>query len=56
LRLNDQWEYPTEETSISLIDYLADEFRKDQGIDLEKGSMASAVEEAAEKAKIELPT
>src|SRR5438093_12943223 len=38
-----------------LIDYLADEFRKDQGIDLRKDRMAlQRLKEAAEKAKIEL--
>jgi len=38
-----------------IIDYLADEFRKDQGIDLRKDRMAlQRLKEAAEKAKIEL--
>src|SRR5213594_1315539 len=38
-----------------LMDYLADEFRKDQGIDLRKDRMAlQRLKEAAEKAKIEL--
>ncbi len=38
-----------------LIDYLADEFRKDQGIDLRNDKMAlQRLKEAAEKAKIEL--
>src|SRR5262249_32297259 len=38
-----------------LIDYLADEFRKDQGIDLRSDRMAlQRLKEAAEKAKIEL--
>ncbi len=38
-----------------LMDYLADEFRKDQGIDLRKDKMAlQRLKEAAEKAKIEL--
>jgi molecular chaperone DnaK len=38
-----------------VIDYLADEFRKDQGIDLRKDKMAlQRLKEAAEKAKIEL--
>jgi molecular chaperone DnaK len=38
-----------------LIDYLADEFRKDQGIDLRKDRMAlQRLKEAAEKAKCEL--
>jgi len=40
-----------------IIDYLADEFRKDQGIDLRKDRMAlQRLKEAAEKAKIELST
>ena len=38
-----------------VIDYLADEFRKDQGIDLRKDRLAlQRLKEAAEKAKIEL--
>ena len=38
-----------------LIDFLADEFKKDQGIDLRKDKMAlQRLKEAAEKAKIEL--
>src|SRR5437667_3653542 len=38
-----------------IIDWLADEFRKDQGIDLRKDRMAlQRLKEAAEKAKIEL--
>jgi molecular chaperone DnaK len=38
-----------------LIDWIADEFRKDQGIDLSKDKMAlQRLKEAAEKAKIEL--
>jgi molecular chaperone DnaK len=38
-----------------LVDYLADEFRKDQGIDLRKDALAlQRLKEAAEKAKIEL--
>jgi molecular chaperone DnaK len=38
-----------------IIDYLADEFKKEQGIDLRKDSMAlQRLKEAAEKAKIEL--
>ncbi len=38
-----------------LIDYLADEFKKDEGIDLRKDPMAlQRLKEAAEKAKIEL--
>src|SRR5215475_7536439 len=40
-----------------VIDYLADEFRKDQGIDLRKDTMArQRLKEAAEKAKCELST
>jgi molecular chaperone DnaK len=38
-----------------IMDYLADEFKKDQGIDLRKDKMAlQRLKEAAEKAKIEL--
>src|SRR5205814_3618223 len=40
-----------------VIDYLADEFRKDQGIDLRTDRMAlQRLKEAAEKAKMELST
>ncbi len=40
-----------------IIDYLADEFRKDQGIDLRKDRMAlQRLKEASEKAKCELST
>ena len=40
-----------------LIDWLADEFKKDEGIDLRKDPMAlQRLKEAAEKAKIELST
>ena len=40
-----------------LVDYLADEFKKDQGIDLRKDKLAlQRLKEAAEKAKIELST
>jgi molecular chaperone DnaK len=40
-----------------VISYLADEFKKDQGIDLRKDKMAlQRLKEAAEKAKIELST
>src|ERR1700720_1905139 len=40
-----------------IIDYLADEFRKDQGIDLRKDRMAlQRLKEAGEKAKCELST
>ena len=42
---------------LRLIDYLADEFKKDQGIDLRKDKMAlQRLKEAAEKAKMELST
>ena len=38
-----------------IIDYFADEFKKDQGVDLRKDRMAlQRLKEAAEKAKIEL--
>lgn len=41
----------------ALIDYIADEFRKDTGIDLKKDPTAGQrIKEAAEKAKIELST
>ena len=44
-----------EDFDLILIDYLADEFKKDQGIDLRKDKMAlQRLKEAAEKAKIEL--
>src|SRR2546429_9946249 len=40
-----------------VMDYLADEFKKDQGIDLRKDRMAlQRLKEAAEKAKCELST
>jgi molecular chaperone DnaK len=40
---------------LRIIDWMADEFRKDQGIDLRKDKMAlQRLKEAAEKAKIEL--
>src|SRR5207237_8746561 len=40
-----------------IIDWLADEFKKDQGIDLRQDRMAlQRLKEAAEKAKIELST
>jgi molecular chaperone DnaK len=40
-----------------LIDYIADEFKKDQGIDLRSDNMAlQRIKEAAEKAKMELST
>ena len=39
----------------TIIDWLADEFKKDEGIDLRKDPMAlQRLKEAAEKAKIEL--
>jgi molecular chaperone DnaK len=41
----------------TIIDWLVDEFKKDQGIDLKKDKMAlQRLKEAAEKAKIELST
>jgi molecular chaperone DnaK len=44
-----------EDFDLILIDYLADEFKKDQGIDLRNDKMAlQRLKEAAEKAKIEL--
>ena len=44
-----------EDFDLKLIDYLADEFKKDQGIDLRGDKMAlQRLKEAAEKAKIEL--
>lgn len=44
-----------EDFDLRLIDYLADEFKKDQGIDLRKDAMAlQRLKEAAEKAKMEL--
>lgn len=46
-----------EDFDLWLIDYLADEFKKDQGIDLRNDKMAlQRLKEAAEKAKIELST
>ncbi|MFH2219102.1 MAG: molecular chaperone DnaK [Pseudomonadota bacterium] len=46
-----------EDFDLRLIDYLADEFRKDQGIDIRKDKMAlQRLKEAAEKAKMELST
>jgi molecular chaperone DnaK len=46
-----------EDFDLRIIDYLADEFRKDQGIDLRKDRMAlQRLKEAAEKAKMELST
>ena len=44
-----------EDFDLRLIDYLADEFKKDQGVDLKNDPMAiQRLKEAAEKAKIEL--
>ncbi len=44
-----------EDFDARVIDYLADEFKKDQGIDLRKDKLAlQRLKEAAEKAKIEL--
>ncbi|HHN68305.1 MAG TPA: molecular chaperone DnaK, partial [Thermopetrobacter sp.] len=44
-----------EDFDMVLVDYLADEFKKEQGIDLRKDSLAlQRLKEAAEKAKIEL--
>ena len=44
-----------EDFDLRLIDYLSDEFKKDQGIDLKKDKLAvQRLKEAAEKAKIEL--
>ena len=44
-----------EDFDLRLIDYLADEFKKDQGMDLRNDPMAiQRLKEAAEKAKIEL--
>ena len=44
-----------EDFDLRIIDYLADEFRKEQGIDLRRDKLAlQRLKEAAEKAKIEL--
>ncbi|WP_349362821.1 MAG: molecular chaperone DnaK [Roseitalea porphyridii] len=44
-----------EDFDLRLVDYLADEFKKDQGIDLKNDKLAlQRLKEAAEKAKIEL--
>ena len=44
-----------EDFALRIIDYLADEFRKEQGIDLRRDKLAlQRLKEAAEKAKIEL--
>ena len=46
-----------EDFDLRLVDYLADEFKKGQGIDLRSDKMAlQRLKEAAEKAKIELST
>jgi len=46
-----------EDFDLRIIDYLADEFKKEQGIDLRQDRMAlQRLKEAAEKAKIELST
>jgi len=46
-----------EDFDLRLIEHLADEFKKDQGIDLRKDKMAlQRLKEAAEKAKMELST
>jgi len=46
-----------EDFDLRLIDYLADEFKKDQGIDIRADKMAlQRLKEAAEKAKMELST
>ena len=46
-----------EDFDLRLVDYLADEFKKDQGIDLRSDKMAlQRLKESAEKAKIELST
>jgi molecular chaperone DnaK len=46
-----------EDFDLRLIDYLADTFKKDQGVDLRQDAMAlQRLKEAAEKAKMELST
>jgi molecular chaperone DnaK len=46
-----------EDFDLRIIDYLADEFKKDQGIDIRSDKMAlQRLKEAAEKAKMELST
>ncbi len=46
-----------EDFDLRLIDYLADEFKKEKGIDLRSDKMAlQRLKEAAEKAKMELST
>lgn len=46
-----------EDFDLRLIDYLADEFKKDQGIDIRNDKMAlQRLKEASEKAKMELST
>src|SRR3989344_3440230 len=44
-----------EDFDLRIVDYLADEFKKEQGVDLRKDKLAlQRLKEAAEKAKIEL--
>ena len=44
-----------EDFDLRIVDYLADEFKKEQGIDLRNDKLAlQRLKEAAEKAKIEL--
>ncbi len=46
-----------EDFDLRIIEYIADEFKKDQGIDVKKDKMAlQRLKEAAEKAKMELST
>jgi molecular chaperone DnaK len=46
-----------EDFDLRVVDYMADEFKKDQGIDLRQDKMAlQRLKEAAEKAKMELST
>ena len=46
-----------EDFDLAIVDYLADSFKKDQGIDLRNDTMAlQRLKEAAEKAKLELST
>ena len=46
-----------EDFDLRVIDYIADEFKRDQGIDIRKDKMAlQRLKEAAEKAKMELST
>ena len=53
----DQWRYVSrgEDFDLRLIDYLADEFKKESGMDLHNDPLAlQRLKEAAEKAKIEM--